>query len=144
MNRVRYINPAGIKRRFWVVFHDGQAVSYWRYKWLRSGFKHCFIMTELGQTARVVSLMNPLWNGIWLDHEDGEMPNVLSKLAKSAERFRVVDITVPYPDRLVWPGPYYCVPFVKTLLGISDARVWTPYQLYRKLIAMGGQEVALA
>lgn len=138
------MNPAGTVRRFWIVFHGGprptSGTAFFAYRLVRHDFRHCFAILESGRQALI---LNVLWNGIWIDYDEEGVAVVLERAR--AAGFRVVEIVTTFPEREIWPGAvfYYCVPFLKALLGISDFRVWTPFQLYRKLLALGGREVNL-
>lgn len=139
--RLKYLNPAGIARRWWIVFHDGPAFRSWRLHWpntwLRRGFRHCLVLGELGEQAVI---LNPLWSGVWLDYDPAGIDSVLAKL-RPRESFHVVEIEAKHSARPIYPGLYNCVSFTKALLGISGWPVWTPYRLYRTALAMGGREV---
>lgn len=112
----------------WVVFSP--VTTLWYLKFLRRGFKHCFVILEDNGYFFIV---DPLSSKIELMtfHILGDM------FIKEFEKLDMKVVKVFINDNVAtsWKfGIFTCVEVVKRILGISSIRVITPYQLYKYLL----------
>ncbi|HYD97765.1 MAG TPA: hypothetical protein VEH84_00155 [Alphaproteobacteria bacterium] len=121
--------------RAWVAF-TGRADLWWL-RLLRPGFRHCLALLHDGRHWIVV---DPL---------AGCTEVAVVRLPPGgdlADGYRAAGWTVvPAPLRrpMARPAPwspFTCVEAVKRVLGLHDRRVLTPWQLYRRLIALAKPE----
>lgn len=124
-------DPAGRHPRALVGF-GGRADLPWQ-RLLAPGFRHCFLLREAGGHW---VLLDPLSHLTGLS----VLPGPEARLARHLERagFRVVATTVRTPRRPAPPAPMTCVETVKRGLGLHDARIVTPRQLWRALVRDAG------
>lgn len=115
-------------RRALVVF-SGRADLWWL-RWLRPGFRHCFVVLECASGWVVV---DPLSHYTAIAH----VPFIQEFDPISYYRQQgmlVVEAQFVSPNRRVLPiRPYSCVECVKRVLGIRAGFVLTPWQLFRYL-----------
>lgn len=115
--------------RAWVVF-SGQTDLPWL-RWLRPGFRHCFIVMHDGTHWMTVDPM--LHRMEILVHRDlprdFDLPRWLEKRGQTVIA-AAIDVTRrrPAPWR-----PFTCVEAVKRILGLHARFVLTPWQLYSHL-----------
>ncbi len=112
----------------WVVFSP--ITSLWYLGFLKSGFKHCFLVLEDGGCFFVV---DPLASKIQLMtlHIIGD--SFISEFEKLG--MTVVKTDINDKEVLSWKfGIFTCVEVVKRILGIYSFKVITPYQLYKYLL----------
>ncbi len=114
----------------WVVF-TGETDLPWL-KMLKPGFRHCFVLMNDGK--HWISL-DPLANHteVIVHHvpHDFDLPAWLKSRGQ-----KVVPANVCRTKQRVAPiGFFTCVEAVKRVLGLHDGLVFTPWQLYRRLIA---------
>lgn len=131
--RPRPIAAAAVPRRgapAYVVFTDHTDLAWLRL--LRPGFRHCFAVVQVDGAWVIV---DPLSHWTTL--------RVVPELAgwQPEPWFRHLGLTVvaaaavePAPRLAPW-RPYTCVEAVKRLLGLRLPGVFTPWQLYRALVA---------
>lgn len=104
----------------------------WWLKFLRPGFRHCFVVVFQDDTAIIC---DPLSNQMLL----GAVRPADARLVSDWYRergFVVVQAVVRTAPRTAAPfRPFTCVEAVKRALGISAPFVLTPWQLYRHLLA---------
>ncbi|MBD5398135.1 hypothetical protein HDR60_01350 [bacterium] len=112
----------------WVVFSP--VTTLWYLRFLRVGFKHCFLILEDNGYFFIV---DPLSSKIELmsfhilgDKLIKELENCDMKVVKA-----FINENVPSSWKF---GIFTCVEVVKRILGISSLRVITPYQLYKYLL----------
>lgn len=114
----------------YVVFTDHTDLAWLRL--LRPGFRHCFAVVQVDGAWVIV---DPLSHWTTL--------RVVPELAgwQPEPWFRHLGLTVvaatavePAPRLAPW-RPYTCVEAVKRLLGLRLPGVFTPWQLYRALVA---------
>ncbi|MBD5405002.1 hypothetical protein HDR59_00450 [bacterium] len=112
----------------WVVFSP--FTTLWYLKFLRVGFKHCFVILEDNGYFFIV---DPLASKIELMsfHILGDrLINEFKNLGMN-----VVKVSINKENSASWKfGIFTCVEVVKRILGISSLRVITPYQLYKYLL----------
>lgn len=99
--------------------------------WLKQGFRHCFAyrLTDEGWV-----LCDPLASGLLL-RSAPRVPLRTLLACMAAVGTTVVAVTSqPGATRLSWLRPVTCVEICKRLLGLGNARVLTPYQLFRGLL----------
>lgn len=110
----------------------GGQPTFWWMRFLKKGFYHCVV--ALGSTRSGWVLIDPLAH--YTDMiliTDGDLTGYLK-----AHGYRVVVTDVVPPPRCGFHiMPYTCVETAKRFVGITDRRIWTPYQLYRHLIKIG-------
>ncbi len=119
-----------------VVAFSGRAPLWWLHL-LRPGFRHCFVAVR--GTAGWL-LLDPLSHRIAL----GLLPADTDPAAHYRALGHIL-LTVPVavPPRRPAPfAPFTCVEAVKRVLGLHDRFVWTPWQLYRRLLPLACDTVA--
>jgi hypothetical protein len=112
----------------WVVF-TGQTDMRWL-KWLRPGFRHCYIIMNDG--ARWISV-DPLSN--YMDvtvHHNVPVHFDLPLWLKDRGHI-VLQSPVMRPECEAPWMPFTCVEAVKRMLGIHHRFIYTPWQLYRHI-----------
>jgi hypothetical protein len=135
MTRVRSVTgsarapgPARGEARVIVVFEDRAATGGFR--WLRSGFRHCFCLVR-----RPVGwiVCDPLKSKTCLEVVDPYDERELLLHYRRRNAIVLVGRCIE-PDRgRDFFRPLTCVEIVKRVVGLRAPRVWTPYQLYRAL-----------
>lgn len=132
--------PPSPATRALVVF-SGQADLRWL-RLLRPGFRHCFVLLELGGAWVCV---NPLAHRtsveVWSLNPATDLPGWL----RAQAGLTVVEAEVRRPPRRPSPlGLYSCVEAVKRVLGLQERWVLTPGQLHDHLIHSGKKSLNLA
>lgn len=116
----------------WVAFSDagGDNAALWWLRWLKPGFRHCFVVLGDAATWVVIDPVSPFTEVAALNRPD--FPDL-------PDWFRRQGMTVtPAPLRrdrrrpAPW-RPYTCVEAVKRVLGMHAPAVLTPWQLHRQL-----------
>lgn len=111
-----------------VVFRDDASIPWLR--WLRPGFRHCFVAVRR--------------SGFWIVCDSLAHRTDLSVIREQSaavltERYRSLGLTVVQtmtreaPPRLAPLRFFTCVESVKRVLGIHAPCVFTPWQLHQKL-----------
>lgn len=132
--------PPSSAIRALVVFSD-QADLRWL-RLLRPGFRHCFVLLELGDAWVCV---NPLAHRtsveVWSLAPATDLPGWL----RAQAGLTVVETEVRRPPRHPSPlGLYSCVEAVKRVLGLQERWVLTPGQLHDHLVRCGKKSLNLA
>jgi len=111
-----------------IVFSDNTGV--WWLKYLKAGFRHCFIILE---TDRGCVWVDPLSSSFTIKILEGYELNSLVRWYRDTG-MRVVAVSEqPHGQQpFVW-APMTCVEVVKRLIGIRDPFVLTPWQLYKTI-----------
>ncbi len=110
----------------------GGSPTFWWMRFLKKGFYHCVV--ALGDSQNGWVLIDPLahYTDLILV-TDGDLKNFLF-----AHGYRVVETTISPPSKHQMKiMPYTCVETAKRFVGITDRRIWTPYQLYCYLLKIG-------
>lgn len=102
--------------RVYFAESDGE---YWIKRFLKPGFSHCFIVT-----AGV--LINPCFHFTNVVACGGVYESTV---------FLDVDYSEPKMSRRSILQPFTCVTIVKSILGINNSGIITPYQLFKHLEA---------
>ena len=127
---MRTMVPSSTRPVAWVVF-TGEAPLWWL-RWLRPGFRHCFVVLNDG--ARWV-LVDPLAAHTEVRVLDGpvsaDVPGWYRRRGHAVVRASVRRDR----RRVAPPAPFTCVEAVKRVIGLADPAVLTPWQLYRRLAA---------
>lgn len=115
-------------RRALVVF-GGDVDLFWL-RLLRSGFRHCFVVLETGDTW---VLYNPLSNGtefdVWPDEDEQSIRAWLVQ-----QGYKVVEETVrPFAAKAMPWAPFSCVEAVKRALGVRAPWALSPWQFHQFL-----------
>ncbi len=131
MRYPRETSPAP-PQRAWVVF-CGKAELWWL-RFLKPGFRHCFVLLRDGSTWLIVDSLAPRLDVATIAvPPDFDLPGWYSRQPDM--------LLVPAPIRrdhrrpAPW-GAFTCVEAVKRLLGIHAVSVLTPSQLFRFLTRM--------
>lgn len=127
---LRMIGPkcAGHRQTTALIGFGGEPTFWWM-RFLKKGFYHCVV--ALGDAYGGWVLIDPLahYTDLILI-TDGDLKGYLF-----ARGYRVVTTQInPPAAHKLKIMPYTCVETAKRFVGISDRRIWTPYQLYRYLI----------
>jgi hypothetical protein len=116
----------------WVVFCDAPRVPLLRF--LRPKFRHCFMILR---GPHVWISVDPLLRGLEImGHSVRAHPN-LPQLLKDQGLTVVRTKNFAGGQVAVLPALFTCVTVVKRVLGLSAPGVFTPYQLYRRLMRDG-------
>jgi hypothetical protein len=126
----------------YLVYFIDRDERYW-WDWLfhpRAGFRHCFILYWDEYVLRWLLVdwrLRKLDIMMMFDFEAGN-------LLHSAKRSRCTVVRFPKPAETAADRPQlvsYCSNLMARFLGFNNHLILTPYQLYRKLIAAGGEVV---
>lgn len=127
------MSAAPAATRALVVF-SGKADLGWL-RLLRPGFRHCFVLLDLGGTWVCV---NPLAHRTSVELWSLDPATDLPAWLRSQEGLSVVETVVRHPPRRACPiGIYSCVEAVKRVLGLQERWVLTPAQLFDHLTQSG-------
>ncbi len=128
------MNPAEAPiLRALVVFSDRADLRWLRL--LRPGFRHCFVLLDLGGTWVCV---NPLAHRTSVELWNLDAATDLPTWLRAQEGLIVVETVVRQPPRRPSPvGLFSCVEAVKRILGLQKRWVLTPGQLYDHLTRGG-------
>ncbi|ARJ64956.1 hypothetical protein WV31_04345 [Magnetospirillum sp. ME-1] len=117
-----------------LVVFSGKADLGWL-RLLRPGFRHCFVLLELGG---VWVCVNPLAHRTSVELWSLDPATDLAAWLCAQEGLSVVETVVRHPPRRASPiGIFSCVEAVKRVLGLQDRWVLTPGQLYDHLTRNG-------
>lgn len=121
----------------YVIFeHD---VSLWWLKWLKPGFRHCFVVLEYEnhKGERLWLELNPMSNQFYALLHDSRLEKdyLLALMADINMRILEFEFRLS-PLKCAPTGIFSCVEFVKRVLGIHSFFIITPYQLYIKIKKM--------
>jgi len=113
-------------QKAWVVF-SGQTEISWL-KWLKPGFRHCFILLNDGQRWVTIDPLSP-YTDILVHHHvpaDFDLPSWLEQ-----RDLKIIPAHIDKDHKK--PAPFMlftCVEAVKRILGIHKRLILTPWQLY--------------
>lgn len=112
-----------------VVFSGQTDLSFLKY--LKPGFRHCFAVIRDGARWLIVDPMSHRLEVSAAQVDSGfDLPGWLSQRG-----YRVVPAPARlFRHRVAAPLPFTCVEAMKRLIGLHDWRVFTPWQLYRRLM----------
>ncbi|MDR1694568.1 MAG: hypothetical protein LBR70_05215 [Lactobacillaceae bacterium] len=119
----------------YVVFVD--ETSLWWLRFLKKGFRHCYIIIEIDNGMTWVEI-NPMSNKMFINFYKfvcsydyiGLLKSKLDAIIYKAEVNDVGVKTAPL-------ALFTCVEAAKRMLGIHDRFIITPYQLYKKIKVVG-------
>ncbi|SCA55383.1 conserved hypothetical protein [Candidatus Terasakiella magnetica] len=108
-----------------IVYSDNTGV--WWLRFLRAGFRHCFIILE---TDRGTIWVDPLSNNLTLKILEGyELAGLIRWYRDMGMHVQSVCLDDNKVKSFPW-APMTCVEVVKRLVGIRNPFIITPYQLY--------------
>ena len=116
----------------WYIIFKKSPLKHWIFRWLNPEIQHCYAVRESegGQFWIIINSMN--------SHTDVRME---SKLDYPHIRLLAPDSVILSIRAIIRPENYRytlgindCVETCKGVLGIKAFWVWTPYQLYKRLI----------
>jgi len=110
------------------MFSDNTDI--WWLRWLRRGFRHCFIAFNDG---RHWITLDPLSHRIEITVQDVPADFDLASYYRNMGMRCVLAQLMPTPLRCAPPGLFTCVETVKRALGIQSPIIVTPHQLYRHI-----------
>lgn len=121
--------------KVYVVFVDD--TSLWWLRWLKKGYRHCYILIEMDSKMTWLEI-NPMSNQTFINvYQFLKETDYISYL-KSNTNVAVCESKVEDVGLKVAPfGCFTCVEFVKRIIGLHDFFIFTPYQLYKKLMVVG-------
>lgn len=111
-----------------VVFTD--QTDLWWLKFLRRGFRHCFIIMRFADIWISVDALAHKTEIMRIDLPDGfNLPQWLEAQGDSVIQHHI------QPPKLkpLWPAIFSCVETVKRSLGLRRPFIFTPWQLYQFL-----------
>lgn len=116
-------------QRAWVVFSGYTEITWLR--WLKPGFRHCFVILNDGQCWMS---LDPLMNHteVSVHHHlpaEFDLPGWLESRGHKVIAAHVARDRARCAPLML----FTCVEAVKRILGLHNARVLTPWQLYRYL-----------
>ena len=113
----------------WVVF-SGETDLPWL-KFLKDGFRHCFVLINDGQRWVSVDPLSP-YTEIMVYHHVSPSFDLPSWLENRG--YKVVKASIEREHKKQAPVMIFtCVEAIKRLLGLHNRFVFTPWQLYRAL-----------
>ena len=105
----------------------GGTCSHWWMRFLKKGFYHCALVLGNGRDWILIDPLVHFTDLIILK-------NVSIIKALRAKGYRLIRTTPQIPEITpVQFRPMTCVETVKRFLGINQAKIWTPYQLFKFL-----------
>lgn len=119
-----------------VVVFTGDRQFSWL-SWLKCGFRHCFVLQRL-ETGWV--LIDPLCGRLSIQYL-ADLP--LAKILHHYSAAGAIPVPIfkqsnPHKQRrgsfLTLLQPMTCVAIVKTVLGLRAPFIWTPWQLFERLL----------
>ena len=111
----------------------GGNVTHWWTKFLKMGFYHCFLIMGNGFDW---ILIEPVWN--YTDLIFIRNKNLLHIIKKKG--YQLLHTTPHLAlNQKGYFRPHTCVEVVKRLLGISNPKIWTPYQLFLFILSKKGK-----
>jgi hypothetical protein len=124
-----------------VYFIDRDKLYWWDYVFrTRAGFRHCFILYWDDYVLRWLLVDWRLRKLDVMMMFDFEAEGILDSVAGT----KAVVVKFPKPAELQGGRPgliSYCSNMMAKFLGLNNHLILTPYSLYRKLIAAGGEVV---
>lgn len=114
----------------WIAFSGKADARFLRM--LKPGFRHCFaLMRGADRWLMVDPMLHRMDITATECAPDFDLPAWMR-----ARGYRVVRAPAfTTAQRMSFPAPFTCVEAMKRLIGLQDWRVFTPWQLYRRLIA---------
>ena len=124
---IKYAFSVGYRMPFaYVAFGGG--VTHWWTHFLKKGFYHCFVILGNGREWCIIDPVMHFTDLIILKTRD--VVKILSD-----KKYFLVRTTPQIPtDKKLRFRPVTCVEMTCRFLGITDRKIWTPYQLFRFLI----------
>lgn len=121
--------------KVYIVFEDN--VSLWWLRFLKSGFRHCYLLLEL-QNGRGYLELNPFSNQLFVAIRR-KIPNFdyISYLRENNLCQVILADIAPAPLKCAPIGLFTCVELVKRVIGLHSVSTITPYQLYKKVKIVG-------
>lgn len=134
-NKTSILTKLGTHKSWWFVFRDGEDPLLSRM--LRSGFRHAFVITKMNNITLAI---DPLKGAAEITLMETPTENILVYCRN--RNWRVVHIMVrATPEKFVLKLPIIsCAMYLAYTVGLRFYGV-TPWQLYKKLIKMGGDEL---
>ena len=124
----RYINHC------YIVFTDN--TSLWWLKFLKSGFRHCYVLIEFKENQWLE--INPMSNQLFISVRKIEnKEDYFSYLRKKSQAKIIKTRIFQAPLKTAPIGVFSCVEMIKRLVGIHSFFTITPYRLYNKLKIVG-------
>ncbi len=116
-------------KRILVIFSG--ISSLWYLKFLKNGFKHCFVIIEDGDGSLLLDSLSVGVNLCRINCDIDEVRNWYED-----NDFRVLEVKNSDERESVglMLGIFTCVEMVKHVIRLRKASVLTPYQLYRYMI----------
>lgn len=117
----------------YILFKEVEDHPWWM-KFLKQDMRHCFCIKTnniLGQEYSII--FENLFNYISIEVSFLPINQLLSELYSEGMTVVRYEYDAATLKRKHYYEPISCVTTVKQLLGISDWKVQTPYQLYKKL-----------
>ena len=119
------------------IFHETEGV-WWKNPWrllCRKGYKHVQVFVRHNTTVyddvELWSVFNP-GHGATVVY-----PMLVEDIREdvlNVEYEKAIYFRMPTEDKVILRGIGSCVGTVKMLLGVRWYSIWTPYQLYKKLL----------
>ncbi|MFK7840109.1 MAG: hypothetical protein AB8B83_07230 [Bdellovibrionales bacterium] len=126
MHDEQYI-PQKKPQKAWVVF-SGQADLPWL-KILKKGFRHCYVL--LNDEKHWITV-DPLSNVMDVNVHDLP-PDFDLPLWMKNQGYVIIPTYIQHQEKQAPWMPFSCVEAVKRVLGIHNAMMFTPWQLYKCL-----------
>lgn len=119
-------------QKVYVVFVDN--TSLWWLKFLKKGFRHCYIIFQLGNNPQLLIELNPMSNQFYVFKHISHLGCDYIFHLKQQDNIKIIPIDIKQAELKTAPiGIFSCVEFVKRVLGIHSFWLFTPYQLYKFL-----------
>ena len=117
---------------FAYVAFGGRATHWWT-KFLKKGFYHCLLI--MGNGFEWI-LIDPVWN--YTDLIFIRNRHLLSIIKEKGYRLLRTTPHLALAEKGHF-RPLTCVEIVKRFLGISEPKIWTPYQLFQFILSKKGK-----
>lgn len=126
---MKYINPPKQPEWACVVFFPSES-KWWLLQWLNKRFRHCLIIIHKNDTLVMIETCYRQTHINVFKPDD--FHEIIDGLGDTTD---IIYTDIPHLDgenpriRLLT-----CVGIIKHLLGIHNRWIWTPYQLYKRLL----------
>lgn len=127
-------------RTYYVVFQKTHRWAPW-YWFLGRGARHCWIFYEHTPDSSIK--IEPLANFIDTDYWPTPAREIAVAFLKKSAVIDIVKIILPLPENLSYTihGFINCVTLCKFALGVFDFFIFTPEQLRKHLLKLGGRSL---
>lgn len=113
----------------------GGTPTFWWMRFLKKGFYHCVVALGAGHQWILIDPLLHYTDAVVI--ENGNVERYLRK-----QGYQTLHVTIQEPaKRCLQLMPYTCVETAKRFIGLQNRWIWTPYQLYRKILSINRKKI---